>query len=59
MLPKIHEAPVVSTRIGAVCPCEDLTTPALLSHRERREKDRKRVFFVLSCSPSLPLGERG
>src|SRR5262245_39625400 len=37
---------------------EALTTPALLSQRERREKDRNTFFFVFSCSP-LSLRERG
>jgi allantoinase len=38
-------------------PSEALTSPALLSRRERREKDvAKRSFFLF---PSLPLGERG
>jgi hypothetical protein len=40
---------------------EALTSPALLSLRERREKDEKLGKGVLSLalSPSLPLGERG
>jgi hypothetical protein len=33
-----------------------LTTPALLSQRERREKDGYGLFVYF---PSLPLGERG
>jgi len=40
-------------------PSEALTTPALLSQRERREEDRKRVFLRFFLFPSLPLGERG
>jgi len=32
-------------------PCEALTTPALLSQRERREKD-KNAFFLVPLSPS-------
>jgi hypothetical protein len=36
---------------------EALTSPALLSQRERREKDRSGK--VSSLFPSLPLGERG
>src|SRR5262245_45060347 len=39
-------------------PSEALTTPALLSQRERREKDRNAFFFVFSCSPLSPR-ERG
>ena len=35
-------------------PSEALTTPALLSQRERRENSKKAWIF-----PSLPLGERG
>jgi hypothetical protein len=38
-------------------PFEALTTPALLSQRERRENSRKTSIFFLF--PSLPLGERG
>jgi len=36
-------------------PSEALTSPALLSQRERREKK----FKTLSLFPSLPPGERG
>ncbi len=42
-------------------PSEALTTPALLSQRERREQDeeeRAKGFF-LALFPSLPLWERG
>jgi hypothetical protein len=43
-------------------PFEALTSPALLSQRERREKDEETTakgFFFLDLFPSLPLGERG
>jgi hypothetical protein len=54
-------------QICADVPCEALTSPALLSQRERREKDRKlemKIFekpfpVALFLFPSLPLGERG
>jgi hypothetical protein len=36
-------------------PSEALTTPALLTQRERRENDPSRNL----CFPSLPPGERG
>jgi hypothetical protein len=36
---------------------EALTSPALLSQRERREKKAPSTIFF--CFPSLPLGERG
>jgi len=47
---------------GASCPSKPLTTPALLSRGERREKTEKqqikRVLFLV-LFPSLPPGERG
>jgi len=36
-------------------PAKALTTPALLSQRERREKNKKNCFFF----PPLSLWERG
>jgi hypothetical protein len=38
-------------------PSEALTSPALLSQRERREKRRKRM--VLRLSPLSPFGREG
>jgi hypothetical protein len=39
-------------------PSEALTSPALFSHRERREKDRNTSFFVFLV-PLSPSGREG
>jgi hypothetical protein len=40
-------------------PSEALTSPALLSQRERREEDRKRAFFFAFLVPLSPSGREG